>query len=154
MSDPTAPQPPAQPEANFITAAEKAIDDLRTLAGDAATAALLARKAANQAIAAAKKFRIRVIAALVLLVATASVTGYYVNQNHNQSDGLRQQTIASCQIGNDRAAGTVAAVDALIIVLEGPHPKANIKAIAEKLEANILMHNEPRNCQQAYKPNG
>lgn len=154
MSDPTVPQPPAQPEANYIAAAEKAIADLRTEASNAATAALIAKRAADRAVAAAKKFRIKVIVAFILLVATTSVTGYYVNQNRSQSDELRQQAISSCQIGNDRAAGNVYAVDALISVLEGPHPKADIKAIAEKLEANILMHNEPRNCQQAYTPKG
>lgn len=147
---PTVPQP----EANFIAAAEKAIDDLRSQAANASTAALIAKKAAAHAEATFKKWRRRIGLILVLLIATASVTGYYVNQNRSQSDGLRQQAISSCQIGNDRAAGTVEAVDALITVLEGPHPKAAIKSIAVKLEADILKHNEPRNCQQAYTPKG
>lgn len=88
---------------------------------------------------------------IVALVAVSAVTGYFVNQTRTNTDGLRQQSIQSCQIGNQRAAGTVAAVDFLVDTLEGPHPTAAIKALANSVKAQVLKDNEPRNCSQAYQ---
>ena len=106
MSDPTVPQP----EANFMAAAEQAIASLQVQARDAADSAAVAKNAAYRAEATARRWRkLTVLLGVVIamLVATAAVTGYFVNQNRNQADGLRQQAIASCEIGNDRAAGTM-----------------------------------------------
>lgn len=103
-----------------------------------------------------------------LVIGLAVVTGISVSLLINQSDATAQnmqqtqqleiqqqrqhgQAVASCQIGNDRAAGTVAAIDELITLLEGKHPTPAIRKIAAKYEAFVLAHNAPRNCQAAYK---
>ena len=145
-----------------MLAAEKAIKDLQDDAKAAAEAAEKAREdarkakeAADLAEKSAKRWRrLTVVLGLVigLLIVAYGVGGYIVNQTRNNTDGLRKQAISSCQIGNDRAAGTVAALDQLITVLEGPHPTAKIRGIASDLERYILQHNAPRNCEQAYKP--
>ena len=152
MSDPTVPQP----EANFMAAAEQAIASLQVQARDAADSAAVAKNAAYRAEATARRWRkLTVLLGVVIamLVATAAVTGYFVNQNRNQADGLRQQAIASCEIGNDRAAGTVAALQQLVTLSEGGHPSTQIKKIGDQYIAFVKAHNKQRNCQQAYSPN-
>ena len=73
-------------------------------------------------------------------------------QQSNATSQLRQQAIASCQIGNDRAAGTVTALNDLILVLEGPKPTPQILAIAANLQQKILSSNQQRDCSKAYAP--
>src|ERR1700756_1888850 len=80
MSDhPTVPQP----EANFMAAAERAIENLQLEARSAADAAAVAKSAAYRAEASARRWRKLTLVlgfAIALLVATAAVTGYFVNQ--------------------------------------------------------------------------
>lgn len=150
MSDTTPPN-----EVSFVLAAEKAIEDLRFQAGEAATAATAAKKAAGRAETSARRWRrLTVVLGLVvtLSLALSGLGAYLWLQQKSATSQLRQQAITSCQIGNDRATGTVASMDQLITVLEGPAPKDNIKVIARNLEAYILAHNQQRNCPQAYTP--
>jgi hypothetical protein len=135
-------------ENNFLmqAAAEKAIADLQAQATAAAEAAATAKNAAESTARSAKRWKIltAVLAVVVLLC------GYVTWQQHNSTNQLRQQAIASCEIGNDRAAGTVTALDELVILLEGPHPTADVQRRAAAYDTFVAQHNPQRNCQQAY----
>lgn len=126
-------------EFNFMQAAEKAIRDLRREV-DMAKAAARKRTAWN------------VVLTGVVIVLLA-VSGLSVSLWAGQRDALsqfRQQAVNSCQIGNDRAAGTVTALSELVRLLEGPHPTAKVQKEAAAYDAYVLAHNQQRDCKKAY----
>jgi hypothetical protein len=115
----------SNPEVNFAAAAEKAIADLKKEVDKG-------RKAAR--VRAAWNIVLSIVVVVIVLL------GFQ----------LHAQTIASCQTGNDRAAGTVAALDQLVTLLEGTHPTPAIQQVATNYEAFVATHNAQRNCQQVY----
>lgn len=140
---------------NFLmqAAAEKAIADLQAQATAAQIAATQAKKSADQAAQTASRWRKLTVALGAAVAVLVVLAGFGVRLYVSQGDAtnkLRAQAIASCQIGNDRASGTVTALDELVVLLEGPHPTADVKRRAAAYDAFVLSHNEPRNCPQAY----
>jgi hypothetical protein len=125
----------AEAEYNRVmaAAAEKAIADLKTEVEKGREAAAAVRKAA----------RIRMAWNAVLSIVVAAMVLIYFQ--------LHSQAVSSCQQGNDRASGTVVALDQLVNILEGPTPKPDIKQIATQYEAFVATHNAPRDCSQAYR---
>lgn len=101
--------PQHRDEASFMLAAESAITQLQLQADEAKTAAVESQNAAGRSEASAKRWKILSVVLgffVALLIATASVTGYYVQQNRNVANGLRQVLSNSCQVGNDFRTGT------------------------------------------------
>lgn len=173
-------------ESKFMLAAEQAVRDLQVQARDAAAAAVEAKKAATRADKSAKRWKkLTTVLAffIVLCFGIAVVTGYYVNQTRNNANSLRQQSIASCESGNDLRVQlnqsltkqfaatnlvTEKAIAQFITVLEGKAPKPEVVAIATALEAQIKHSADmsqqqfkkdldkataPRDCAQAYTAN-
>lgn len=179
--DPHAPE--NRGEASFMLAAETAIKELQSQATEAKTAAESAKNAADRAEKSARRWKkLTLVLAffIALSLVVGGVSGYYVNQTRNQADGLRQQTIASCEARNQQQAQfnqlltrqfagsnrvTETAFSEFINVLEGKHPTPEIVAIANGLEArikhsadttyatfktNLDKATQHRDCQQAY----
>lgn len=140
-------------ESNFIQAAEKAIENLQLQVNTAAGAAENAKASAYSAAQTAtlwKRLTIALSCAVVLLLVLAGFgVSLYMGQR-NSTNALRQEAINACMTGNDRAAGTVTALDELVTLLEGSKPTAAVKSKAASYEAFVAQHNAPRNCQQAY----
>lgn len=179
--DPTTPAPS---EPNFMAAAELAITELQKKADQAAADAKTARDAADRAEKSAKRWKILSIVLaffIVLSLAASGVTGYTTFQTRNNTDGLRQQSIASCESGNDLRTQltqsltkqfaatnvvTETAIAQFITVLEGKAPKPEVVTIANGLEAEIKHSADMsgqqfktdlskalalRNCQASFK---
>lgn len=119
-------------ESSFVTAAEKAIEALRNEVQDA-------RKAARKRTM--WNIILSIVTVVTLAVASLGVVLFFQ---------LHQQAVISCQAGNDRAAGTVTALNELVLLLEGPHPTVAVQKEAAAYNAYVLAHNSPRNCPQAY----
>lgn len=178
------PTTPAASEPNFMVAAELAISELQQKADAAANDAKTAKDAADRAEKSAKRWKILSLVLgffVVLSLVTSGVSGYYVNQARNNANQLRQQSIASCESGNDLRTQlnqsltkqfaatnlvTETAIAQFITVLEGKNPKPEVVTIANELEAQIKHSADmseqqfkkdldkattPRDCQQAYQ---
>jgi cell division protein FtsB len=140
-------------ESSYMMAAEKAIADLQVQVADTKNSAVAARKAAISASNSARRWQVLtvVLAVVVVLVAATSAFGVVLYfQQRDATNQLRNQAINSCEIGNDRAAGTVTALDELVKLLEGPHPTSDTKAKAKAYDDFVLSHNAQRNCPQAF----
>lgn len=127
--------PEAEAEYNRVmaAAAEKAISDLKAEVEEGRKAAAAVRKAA--------RIRIAWNVVLSIVVAATTLLGFQ----------LHSQAVSSCQQGNDRATGTVVALDQLVTILEGSKPTAQVRDLAAQYEAFVAQHNAPRNCSQAYR---
>lgn len=157
MSEENSPMPDNMMAAveHSVKSLKETVASLQESAIESKTAATDAKLAADRAEKTAKRWRkLSILLGIVVafLIGVSAVTGYFVNQTRNNTNGLREQSIQSCEIGNQRAAGTVAALDFLVGVLEGPNPTPTIKALAQRVEAQVLKDNKPRDCSQAYQP--
>lgn len=63
---------------------------------------------------------------------------------------LHQANINSCETGNEYRAGTVASLDQLVTILEGPDPSAKVQKIAATYKRDVQARNMPRDCAAAY----
>lgn len=177
---------PDNDESKFMLAAEQAVKELQVQASSAAVQAEEAKKAADRAEKSAKRWKKLTIVLgffIALSLVVGGVTGYYVNQARDNANSLRQQSIASCESGNNLRAQldqsltrqfaatnmvTETAIAQFITVLEGKSPKPEVVAIANALEAqikhtadmsqkkfdkNLDKATAPRNCTQAYSIN-
>jgi len=134
-------------------AAEKAIRDLQAQVNNAQEAADAAKKSADSVANSAKRWKILTLVLGFFVAVVLAVAGFgvslYAAQN-NATNTLRRQAVNSCMIGNDRARGTVIALDELVTLLEGPHPTAQVQQEAKTYEAFVLRNNAARDCNQAY----
>lgn len=63
---------------------------------------------------------------------------------------LHQANVNSCETGNQYRAGTVASLDQLVTLLEGPKPSARVQEVAAAYERDVAARNMPRNCAKVY----
>ena len=132
------------PDNNFMrAAAEKAIRDLQQQADNAQRAATTAKAAADSAASLASRWRKVTVAGLTVLVLLFGLGTW-------SFFSFRQATVHSCQVGNDRAQGTVVVIDELVKLLEGPHPTAKTIKEAADYEAYVAAHNQQRDCSRVY----
>jgi hypothetical protein len=104
-----------QDSSRMMAAVQKAITDLKAevarlqkAATDAKKSADAAKVAASTAEESAKKWKKVtrwLVAGVVVLLITAGISGYFVNQVRNNANQLRQQSITSCETGNQFRAG-------------------------------------------------
>lgn len=139
--------------ARNLDSLQAAVVNLQAAATEAKADAETAKEAATEAKSEVKrwKFLTKILVAFMAIALAVSVLSVYNwAQNANATDQLRKQAITSCQIGNERAAGTVDAFNEFFKIAEGPHPTPKTVALVKNLEAYILAHNPQRNCNQAY----
>lgn len=140
---------------NMQAAAEKAISDLQRQVDDAKVAADAAKVSADAAAKSAtrwKRLTVGLCAGLAVLAVVCAMGLRLFLDQQSATNSLRQQAVNSCMIGNDRAAGTVTALDELVMLLEGPNPTAATKKKAAAYDAFVLQHNQQRDCSKAYSP--
>lgn len=119
-------------------------------------------------------------AVVVVLMAVCTILGVAISENANNGASLRQDSIDSCNSGNDlrhdldvliaeqgeaETQITEQAIAEFIDVLEGSHPSTQVVTIVKNLEAQIKassdrtlatfkteldLATQPRNCQAAY----
>jgi negative regulator of sigma E activity len=136
-----------------MIAAEAAITDLRSEAEEAKSAARSAKVNAESALRSAKRWQaltvvLGIVVVVLLAVSCFGVVLWY--QQREATTQLKQQAISSCEIGNDRSAATIAVIDQLVTLLEGPSPSAAVQEKASEYEKFVNEHNVLRDCQQAY----
>lgn len=150
--DPHAPE--HKDEASFMLAAETAIQQLQVQANEAKTAAEEAKDAADRSEKSAKRWKILTVVMSVIIALTLALSALGVNlwlEQRAATGQLQQASISSCEVGNDRAQGTVDALSQLVNILEGPNPTAAVKQVADNYTAFVLSHNRQRDCQTAYQ---
>lgn len=136
-------------------AAERAIADLQNKVTAAQDSAEQAKTSADSVARSANLWKkLTLVLGIVVLVLAVTV-GFGVKLYMNQQDAtakLRSQATAACETGNDRAAGTVTALDELVVLLEGSHPTAKVQQEAAAYEKFVAQHNAQRDCQSLHSP--
>lgn len=134
-------------------AAEKAINDLQQQVDNAQRAAEAAKNSADSVARSAALWKKLTVGLLVGFLLLGVVCGFgarlYLGQR-DVTNNLRQQAVRACMIGNDRAAGTVTALNELVKLLEGPNPTADTQKKAAAYDAFVLSHNQQRDCTKEY----
>lgn len=134
MSDTTPPN-----EANFVLAAEKAIDDLRLQASMAAAAAVTAKNAADRAEKSAKRWKkLTVLLGVIILL----LGGAYFQ--------LHQQAVTSCHAGNSFRSNQTQVWEKFIdLATAGQKEDIRSQSIIHDLLAYVHQVDAPRVCNSS-----
>lgn len=129
----------SMPDNVLLRVAQKQVEELRDEVKAGRKAARLTR------------FQVRLLAVVctILLVVVGVVAEGAANQSDLYSK-LHQQSIESCQFGNQQRAGEQKVWDTFIdLILQGNTDPANA-AKGKQFKAYVAQVEAPRNCQQAY----